>query len=191
MHIGLFLGSFNPVHLGHTNIVQQTLKAGHFQKALIVVSPQSPFKSSSELATASHRIKMCELATNNMQRVEVSDIELHLPKPSYTINTLRILNERHKGDRLTIVLGMDQAERMKDWKDFDSVLEMCDLCFYPRPGYPIPAGFSYNVFEGVKMDISSSEIRERIRNGLDISSLVHPKVKEYINAHQLYLDGSN
>jgi nicotinate-nucleotide adenylyltransferase len=194
VHIGLFFGSFNPIHVGHLIIADHMALTGIFDKVWLMVSPQNPLKPSKGLAPDFTRFDMARAAVFDNDRIEVKDIEFSLPKPSYTAVTLAHLVERYPEHTFSLIIGQDNLENFSRWKNYSFILENYNLYVYPRPGFgnsdaPTP-------FEGHKhvhlmpaplLDISATYIRARIKAGKPIRYLVAPEVEAYIDSRKLYV----
>lgn len=132
MHIGLYFGSFNPVHVGHLIVADHMAQYAGMDKVLLVVSPQNPFKSPKSLAHEHDRVEMVRLATYGSLRLEVSDVELRLPKPSYTINTMRYLAEKRPTDTFSLIMGEDNLTHLAKWREVEELLKGWKIFCYPR-----------------------------------------------------------
>ena len=191
--IGLFFGSFNPVHLGHTSLAEYIFEFSGVDEIWFVVSPRNPLKDQSELIDEYLRLRMLHLATGNTEYLVPSDIEFELPKPSYTINTLKTLSERFPEDNFILLIGSDNMQIFDQWKDYQTILDDYSVLVYPREGYP------YEEFEEKYPDmqiledapffeISSTEIRQLIAGKKDASPWLHPEVYQFIRDNGLYTD---
>jgi len=189
--IGLFFGSFNPIHLGHTNLAEYIFQFSGVDEIWFVISPKNPLKDPKELLDEHLRLKMLQLATTDRDYLKVSDIEFDLPKPSYTISTLKVLSERYPEDDFILLIGSDNMQIFDQWKDYQTILEDYSVVVYPREGYP------YQDFEETYPDmqvleeaplfeISSTEIRKLITEKKDASQWLHPEVYHFILENKLY-----
>lgn len=188
--IGLFFGSFNPIHVGHLIIGNYMANYTDLDEVWFVVSPQSPFKKKASLASSYDRLEMVELAIAGVDRLRASDIEFHLPIPSYTIDTLTYLHERHPSYSFSLIMGEDNLENFKKWKNADVLLSNYSIHVYPRPGYPatdLRTHPKVTITESPLMEISSTFIRKAISEDKSIDYLVPQTVKEYIDQKALYL----
>ncbi len=190
MKLGLLFGTFNPIHNGHVSIALFMLKNTDIQKVLFVVSPQNPFKANDKIIEAGTRLQMVKLAISNLDGLEASDIELHLPRPNYTIDSLAHLKEKYPNDDLAIIMGSDNLKNFDNWKDHQIILDHHKIHTYLRPRY-LDSGFSkhenIDIHKSLLIDISSSEIRTMIREGISVADLIHNHVNEYISSNGLYL----
>lgn len=186
--VGIFGGSFNPVHRGHIMLAQYLSQHSHLDEVWLTLSPQNPLKVSNELLDDNHRLSMLQLATDGIDGVEVCDIELSMPRPSYTINTLERLSQEYPQYQFNIVIGGDNWNLFDKWKDYSRIINEYGVVVYPRPGYELnPNGDANVVFvDAPLVDVSSTEIRNYIANGKDVEELLPQGVWEYIKANNLY-----
>jgi len=189
-HIGLFGGSFNPVHTGHLILANHIRQVAGLEEVWFVLSPLNPLKDTpEELAPDEFRMAMLELATNPAEGLEPCRVEMCLPRPSYTINTLRYLDREYGENEFSLIIGADSFLNFERWKDFDEIIRLTrHIYVYPRYGYQLPE-VSPEGFEFIKaplIEISSTDIRNKVRAGVDISFLVTDNVNRYIRKHKLY-----
>ena len=181
----LYFGSFNPVHKGHIALAEYVVEQGLCDEAVLVVSPQSPYKRAAELAPEMDRFEMAEracAASRLPERIKPSVVEFLLPKPSYTIDTLRYLIENHGAEmEFSILMGADQLERLDGWKEYEKILEY-PIYVYPRRGEQVGrfAGRITVLEDAPLQDFSSTEVRGRIERGEDVSQMLDAGVAEYI-----------
>ncbi len=189
-HIGLFFGSFNPVHVGHLALANYISENSEIDEIWFIVSPQNPFKESEDLILAQHRVEMLKESIDDYEKFKVSDIELNLPTPSYTYNTLIELIKQNPNAEYSIIMGSDNLVTLDKWRNIDKIMELCSIIIYPRPGYPpiSPEVVKSNisVIKAPVFDISSTLIREGLLNGKNYSFLIPKKAHDYIVAHGLY-----
>jgi nicotinate-nucleotide adenylyltransferase len=188
MQIGLYFGSFNPIHNGHLAIAKYVLEHTHLQEVWFVVSPQNPFKINDVLLPEQHRLRMVELAIQQYPAMKASDVEFALPKPSYTYDTLQYLAEHYPHHSFALMMGADNAERMHEWKNATQLLGHYPIYVYPRDN-DTPITTQHPGFHYVKAPlypISSTQIRMQIAHNIDVSAWLHPPVYAYINEHHLY-----
>ena len=189
--IGLFFGSFNPIHLGHTNLAEYIFRFSGVDEIWYVISPKNPLKEHKELIDEHLRLKMINLATADKDYLQVSDVEFNMPVPSFTINTLKVLSEKYPEDDFILLIGSDNMQIFDQWKDYQSILEDYSVVVYPREGYP------YEDFEEIYpemqvleeaplFEISSTEIRQMIAEKKDASQWLHPDVYQFILENGLY-----
>jgi len=191
MRIGIYGGSFNPIHKGHTQLAASIVAQGLVDELWLMVSPLNPLKSGevSDIAEYEHRLKMAELATQSIKGVKVSDFERSLPLPSYTITTLGELQKAYPEHEFTLVIGADNWEQFPRWYHADEIIERYQILIYRRPGCEfdessLPA--SVKVVDTPLFDISSTEIRTSIAEGKPLTKWVDRKVLTYIKRHHLY-----
>ena len=188
MKIGLYFGSFNPIHYGHLIIAQQILNETELDEVWLIVSPQNPFKKENQLLDASQRLFLARKAVEKLERIKVSNVEFSLPKPSYTINTLIYLTEKHPNHTFFIILGSDGYQNIEKWKNGDVILKNYPILVYERPGFPfeLKQGNCVQKIKGPYLDISSTFIRSLIKAKKSIQFLVPDEVIESIDSNQFY-----
>lgn len=181
--IGLFFGSFNPIHNGHLMLANYLAEYGDMDEIWFVVSPQNPFKDKKSLLADRHRLYMVEMAIKGDERFQVCDIEFYMPQPSYTIDTLTRLQERHPNTDFYLICGMDNIESFKKWKNYEMILQYHHLMVYPRKGYSsneLVEHPSVTVVEAPEIEVSSTFIRNAIGEGKDVRYFVPKEVYKYI-----------
>lgn len=181
--IGLFFGSFNPIHNGHLMLANYLAEYGGLDEIWFVVSPQNPFKDKKSLLADRHRLYMVEMAIKDDERFQVCDIEFYMPQPSYTIDTLTRLQERHPNTDFYLICGMDNIESFKKWKNYEAILQYHHLMVYPRKGYSsneLVEHPSVTVVEAPEIEVSSTFIRNAIGEGKDVRYFVPKEVYKYI-----------
>lgn len=188
MNIGLFFGSFNPIHHGHLIIAEHFLNETDLQEIWFVVSPHNPFKNSNTLLNEYHRIDLVIKAIEGETRLKASSVEFNLPKPSYTVNTLAYLSEKYPKHRFSIIMGSDGFQNLPQWKNAEVIIKNYPIYIYRRPGFDIPedTGASITVLDAPLLQISSTHIRELIAAGKSIRYLVPDPVKEEIEKTGYY-----
>jgi nicotinate-nucleotide adenylyltransferase len=189
--IGLLFGSFNPIHMGHLIIANLMAENADMKKVWFVISPQNPFKPSKGLLHEFDRYDLVRAAIHDNYKLEASDVEFHLPKPSYTIHTLVHLKEKHPDKEFRIILGEDNLTNFTKWKNYQQILDHYGLYIYPRPGtQPSPLREHPNVtmVDAPLLDISATFIRNCIRKKQSIRYLVPDAVEEMIRSKGFYLD---
>lgn len=186
--IGIFGGTFNPPHLGHIALAKAFLAQSGVDEVWMMVSPQNPFKANQQLLSDQQRLDMLRLAVADEPRLVASDYEFHLPKPSYTYNTLTRLIAEHPNTSFSLLIGGDNWAAFSHWYRGEDILRLCPVYVYPRKGESIGSPLPPNVhlLNAPLFDISSTEIRQRAQSGEDITALVSPTVADYIARHQLY-----
>ena len=181
--VGLFFGSFNPIHNGHLMLANYLAEYGGLDEIWFVVSPQNPFKDKKSLLADRHRLYMVEMAIKDDERFQVCDIEFYMPQPSYTIDTLTRLQERHPNTDFYLICGMDNIESFKKWKNYEMILQYHHLMVYPRKGYSsneLVEHPSVTVVEAPEIEVSSTFIRNAIGEGKDVRYFVPKEVYKYI-----------
>ena len=189
MKIGLFFGSFNPIHHGHLILATTLLNNTDLEKVWLIVSPQSPFKNNKSLAHEFDRFDMAQQATFDVDGVEVKDIEFSMPKPSYTIDTLVYLTEKHPGHEFVVIIGEDNLTHFHKWKNSDQLLKDYSSYVYPRPGVSETDFHNHpkvKLIDASEMNISASYIRKCVKEKKSIQYLVPDSVVEYIKAKKIY-----
>ena len=189
INIGLFFGSFNPVHIGHTAIANYILEYSDLSEIWFIVSPQNPFKKETQLIDESIRLEMTKIAVVEEPRFKVSDIEFNLSKPSYTFNTLKTLSIQYAAYKFVLLMGSDNFLNIGKWQNADKIIDNYDIIVYPRPGYSISEkDLSKNVriINAPLLDISSTMIRNSIAEGKKLTYFLHKGVFEYIKKRGLY-----
>lgn len=188
----LYFGSFNPIHKGHIALAEWVVAQDLCDEMALIVSPQSPYKQEEALAPELDRFEMAEIACQASafpERIKPSVIEFLLPKPSYTIDTLRHLTEQYGASfDFSILMGADQLERLDGWKSYEEILAY-RIYVYPRQGSSVPeelAGRITLLQEAPLLDISATEVRRRIAQGLTTDELLHPRVADYIRQKGLW-----
>ncbi|HEX8331401.1 MAG TPA: nicotinate (nicotinamide) nucleotide adenylyltransferase [Segetibacter sp.] len=190
MKIGLYFGSFNPVHIGHLIIADFVANNSELDKVWLVVSPQNPLKPSSSLLNEYHRLHLARLATEDNSKLHVSNIEFKLPRPSYTIDTLVYLREKYPQHTFSIIFGSDSYQNISKWKNYETLLRDYSITIYERPGFPVSPNnlASPEVLKAPLLDISSTFIREMIKSGKSIKYLVPEEVRLEIENHGYFLE---
>ncbi|MDC0584240.1 nicotinate (nicotinamide) nucleotide adenylyltransferase [Bacteroidales bacterium] len=183
MKTGLFFGSFNPIHIGHLALANYIVSFTDIQELWFVVSPQNPLKSKSTLLPDYHRLEMVHLAINETEQFKVSDVEFRMPKPSYTIDTLTYLSEKHPKREFVFIMGGDNLLHFHKWKNHELIEEKYRRYVYPRPGVSDEEYHKHKNIERVNaplMEISSSFIRAAIKDGRDVRYFAPKVTWDYI-----------
>lgn len=189
MTIGLLGGSFNPVHIGHMMLASYLQQYAGFDEVWLMLSPLNPLKvNSTELIPDVYRLKMLDMALGDTKGLRVNDIELSMPRPSYTINTLRYLSKRYPQHSFKVIIGADNWKIFQQWKDAEDILSDYGVVVYPRPGYPMGTLYDdrVEVINAPVADISSTFIRKGIARGKDMTYFLPSGVYEYIKTNRLY-----
>jgi len=192
MKIGLYFGSFNPVHIGHLIIANHIAYHTELQQVWFVVSPQNPFKESASLLNEYHRLHLVQAAIEGENRLRASSVEFKLPKPSYTVDTLAYLAEKHPEHEFAVIMGSDGFQNLDKWKNYAVIVKNHPIYIYKRPGFDITHthGATTCVLEAPLLDISSTRIRELIREKKPIRFLVPDPVREEIERNGYYRERS-
>ena len=180
--IGFYGGTFDPIHSGHLNLCYAALESNIVDEIFIVPNFRSPLKSNQPLASFEQRLKMCQLAFEGDQRFKVLDIES--THSSYTIDTLQELKKNFESDQLLLLIGSDQLDQFPKWKDYQKLIENFTPVVLSRGECNVLRGMQYQKIP--LMEVSSTQIRERLKNKLRIDFLVPSKVVDYIYFHHLY-----
>lgn len=187
--VGILGGSFNPIHMGHLMLAQYLTQWKYVDKVWLTLSPLNPLKEATGLIPDMKRLAMITLATKDAIDIETCDIELSMPRPSYTIDTLDLLSKRHKNRRFKLVIGSDNWRIFDKWRDHERILEEYGVIVYPRPGYPIDSVYvdGMEVVEAPTVNISSTFVRDAIVRGKDMRYFLPSSVYKYIRDNRLYL----
>lgn len=181
--IGLFFGSFNPIHVGHMIIANFFAENTNLNEVWFVISPHNPFKNKSSLLDDLKRYYMVQLAVEDNTNLKVSNVEFHLEQPSYTIYTLAVLKEKYPDFDFTLLMGSDNLESFHKWKNYEEILNNHDIYVYNRPG-KCQTNFDnhsrVHFFSAPLMQISSSYIRNQIKEGKSVEYMLTPKVFNYL-----------
>lgn len=188
MKIGLYFGSFNPIHIGHLIIANYVANNSSNEQVWFIVSPQNPLKNSSSLLNEYHRLHLVRIATEDNTRLRVSDVEFKLPKPSYTIDTLTYLTEKYPQHIFSIILGSDSFHNINKWKNSEILLERYHFVIYNRPGFPVTNNKSANIeiLSAPLLDISATMIREFIKANKSVQYFLPENVRQEIDLYNYY-----
>ncbi len=187
--IGLFFGSFNPIHTGHLIIAEYMADKTDIQQVWFVVSPHNPLKSRSTLAHDFDRLHMVQLAIDDNPKFRASNIEFSLPKPSYTIDTMAYLHEKYAEHQFSLIMGSDNLATISKWKNYELLLERYPIYIYKRPGtenISTPANADVRFHDVPLLEISSTYIRQQIAGGHSIRYMVPENVYQYLDGSRLY-----
>ncbi len=188
MKIGLFFGSFNPIHVGHLIIASSIHQYGDLDHVWFVVSPQNPFKKKSSLLGEYDRLHLVELAIKDDFRFTTSSIEFKMPQPSYTIDTLTYLKEKHPEHEFSLIMGGDNLNNLHKWKNYEQILENYELMVYVREEKELPFSDHPHVciLHFPYLQISSTYIRSQLKGEGDVRYLVPQPSLDYINEMHFY-----
>ncbi len=188
--IGLFFGSFNPIHVGHLIIANSMLENGPLDKVWFVVTPQNPLKPSKGLLHEFDRFDMVKAAIADNYKFDVSDVEFHLPKPSYTAYTLTHLAEKNPDKNFVLIIGEDNLANFSRWKNHEQILSSYQLFVYPRPrvtNSDLKRHANVKMVDAPVLDISATFIRNQIKGNKSIKYLVPESVEQLIRSRGFYL----
>jgi len=189
--IGLYFGTFNPIHIGHLVIANHMAEYSDLDKLWMVITPHNPFKKKSSLLDNHHRFQMVQRALDDYPKIEASTIEFNLPQPNYTVNTLAYLQDKYPNDEFCLIMGEDNLKSLHKWKNYEVILEHHDIYVYPR----ISAGKVDEQFlshpkihrvEAPIMEISSTAIRKGIATNKNIQPLLPDAVYRYMDEMNFY-----
>src|SRR5688500_16741853 len=187
MKIGLYFGSFNPVHIGHLIIGNYISNYGSVDQVWFVLSPQNPLKPQANLLNEYHRQHLLLSAIEGENRLKCSTIEFHLPRPSYTIDTLAYLKEKYPEHSFSVIMGSDSLQNIKKWKNYELLIREYPILVYKRLNFEINnLKANITVLNAPLLEISSTNIREMIKKGKSIRFLVPDIVKEEIDRNHYY-----
>ena len=189
MNVGLFFGSFNPIHIGHLIIANYMANFTDLDEVWMMVSPHNPLKDQKSLANMYDRLEMAKLALENAENIRVSDFEFQLPQPSYTIDTLTHLSEKYPGRQFSLIMGADNLLSLKKWKNYELILRDYHIYVYPRPGFENSEFLqhpSVTVTNSPLMEISSTFIRKSLKENKNVQFFIPDKVLEFIDSKNLY-----
>lgn len=190
MKIGLFGGTFNPIHNGHIALADKLLRAAKLDEVWLLVTPQNPWKVQMDLLDDDIRLEMARAAVEDKPGLVASDYEFHLPRPSYTWDTLQSLSNDYPDHRFTLLIGGDNWVKFDQWYAHDKILANYDIAIYPRKGCAIDRTSlppRVQLLRTRLINISSTEVRQHIAQGLPIDGLVPPQVATIIHERKLYL----
>lgn len=186
--IGIMGGSFNPVHIGHMMLAQYIAEFTGLDEVWLMLSPCNPLKAQTDMAPDNHRLAMLQTAVGHTPRLQVCDIELSLPVPSYTIDTFAELERRYPQHQFRLIIGADNWELFNRWRSHEVLLENYGIIVYPRRGSSLPVADRHiSVAEAPIVDISSTWIRKAIREGRNTNFFLPAGVYDYIIRYQLYM----
>lgn len=188
MHIGLYFGSFNPIHTGHLIIANHIVENSDIDKIWFVVSPHNPLKDSHSLLNEYDRLHLVQLAIEDNTRFRASNVEFSLPKPSFTIDTLAYLSERFPLEQFSVIMGSDSFQNIHRWKNYEQLLKNYKIIVYKRPGFEVTDthGGNVTILNAPLLEISATFIRKQIRESKSINYLVPEKVCQYIADNGYY-----
>jgi nicotinate-nucleotide adenylyltransferase len=187
MKVGLYFGSFNPIHHGHLIIANHIVENSDIEQVWFIVSPQNPLKPSAGLLNEYHRLHLVRLAIEGEDRFRTIDIEFHLPKPSYTIDTLTYLSEKYPHHQFTVIMGSDSFQNLPKWKNHEQLRKNYKIIVYLRPGFEVqPSTPDITILNAPLLEISATYIRNNIRENKSIRYLIPENVREEIERNRYY-----
>ena len=189
MKIGLLFGSFNPIHIGHLIIANYMANHTILEKVWLVVSPQNPLKKYGDLINTYDRLEMAKLATDNATNIAVSDVELKLPQPSYTIDTLAFLKEKYPEHEFALIMGSDNLVTLHKWKNYRLILRDYQIFVYPRPGFEnaeFASHPSVTITMTPLMELSATFIRKSLAGKKNVQYFIPDPVLKFIENKSLY-----
>lgn len=194
MVVGIFGGSFNPIHTGHAMVASFAAGSGVLDEVWLMVSPQNPLKADRKQAPEADRLAMAELVARRCKGVKACDFEFSLPRPSYTYDTLKALRERYPEHQFRLIIGSDNLRIFSRWRNADKIRKEFGIVVYPRPDYPVEESLLLEnvslLDECPQVLVSSTFIRDRITAGEPVAFLVTEEVEAYIAEHGLYAEES-
>lgn len=189
--IGLYPGTFNPIHNGHITLVNYFINNTELDEVWVVLTPQNPFKKNNDLIKDDYRLEMANKIFNHLINIKVSNIEFQLEKPNYTIDTINRLLEDYPKNQFTLLIGEDNLANFHQWKDYSKILDLVNIFVYPRTKKnAIDKGIISNskimILDAPQIKVSSEEIRKKMKEGSDIQSYLPKEVYSYIIEKNLY-----
>ncbi len=187
MKIGLYFGSFNPIHTGHLIIASHIANHTELDEVWFVVSPQNPFKNTNSLLNEQHRLSLVKIAIEGEKKLKASNVEFKLPKPSYTADTLLYLSEKYQKHIFSIIMGSDGFQNVEKWKNYKYIINNYNIFIYHRPGFLIEKNSeNITILDAPLLEISSTQIRKNIKDKKSIRYLVTDAVMEEIELKNYY-----
>ncbi len=195
MRVGLYFGSFNPPHIGHTVVAEYML---HFMKAdevWMVISPQNPFKQTDDLLEENARLRLVKRALDGHDQIKPCTFEFDLPRPSYTIDTMRAMTENHPDEEFFLIMGSDNVIGIEGWKEYRVLIDQFETAIYPRPGYELDEGYverlggRFIMTDALQLDLSSTAIRNAISSDEPCRFMMRAAVWREIERKGYYLGG--
>ena len=190
--IGLFFGSFNPIHIGHLILGNYILENSDMEELWFVVSPQNPFKDKKSLLNDHNRLDMVQLAVKNYPKMRASNVEFSLPKPSYTIDTLTYLKEKYPDYSFALIMGEDNLDSLPKWKNSEKLIADYQIIVYPRTFEGEKKAHEYLQHENISLvnapiiELSATKIRNMIKEGKNVRPMLPPEVFDYLDGSSLY-----
>lgn len=179
MNVGIFSGSFNPIHIGHLALANYLCEYGYVDEVWFLVSPRNPLKQDALLMPDELRLELVKIATEGYPCFRASDFEFHLPRPSYTVHTLEELHKAYPADTFHLIIGADNWQLFPRWREHERIIRENHILIYPRPGYPVNKETlpeHVQLTDAPVFDISATFIREAMKAGKDVRYFLHPQV---------------
>lgn len=191
MKIGLYFGTYNPIHVGHLIIANHMAEHADLDQVWMVVTPHNPLKKKATLLDDHHRLQMVYLATEDFPKIKPSDIEFKLTQPNYTVNTLIHLHEKYPDYEFSLIMGEDNLKTLHKWKNYEAILDHHDIYVYPRisseaENLDLKNHPKIHLIDAPVVEISSTFIRENVKKGKNIQPLLPHKVWDYIDHNNFY-----
>lgn len=188
MHIGLYFGSFNPIHIGHLIVANHIVEETNIDKLWFVVSPHNPLKDAHSLLNEYDRLHLVNIAIEGNNKFRASNVEFSLPKPSYTIDTLTYLSEKFPLETFSVIMGADSYQNLHRWKNYEHLVAQYPIIVYNRPGFEVNEipGARITTVDAPLLEISSTYIRQRIKEGKSTRYVLPETVWEYITENRYY-----
>ncbi|NAW49998.1 nicotinate-nucleotide adenylyltransferase [Elizabethkingia argentiflava] len=190
--VGLFFGSFNPIHIGHLILANYIRENTDLAEVWFVVSPQNPFKNKTSLLDEYNRLEMVNRAVEKYPHLHASNIEFGLPRPSYTIDTLTYLHEKYPETQFCLIMGEDNIEHLPKWKNYQQLVTNYELIVYPRlfenrkKDYSYPDNTNIHLIEAPIIELSATQIRNMIKRDKNIRPMLPPEVFDYLEGSNFY-----
>ena len=190
--IGLFFGSFNPIHIGHLILANYILENTDMDELWFIVSPQNPFKDKKSLLQDHNRLDMVQLAVKNYPKMRASNVEFSLPVPSYTIDTLTYLKEKHPDFNFALIMGEDNLKGLPKWKYAEVLIKNYQIIVYPRLSEELPkeqptfSNGNISLIKAPIIELSATEIRKMLKNGKNVRPMLPPEVFQYLDGSNFY-----
>ena len=190
MTIGIFGGSYNPIHIGHAMLASYLAQYTDLDEVWLMVSPQNPLKETMDVSMDKHRLNMARIVTDRTSQLNVSAFEFSMPRPSYTIDTLRALKEHYPKHTFKLIIGADNWVQFSRWRDSDAIIREFGVIVYPRRGFELntatkPDNVEF-ALDAPMVEVSSTFIREGLKQGKEMEYFLDHDVLEYIEDHNLY-----